>query len=97
LYLKYTRIQIVWHHLKNFHTSRDTSDYVCDSIKIWWNTIGKKRFPNATSILILADGGGRNGSWHHIFKESLQNLANKLGLELRMATLSAIYIKMESN
>jgi hypothetical protein len=35
--------------------------------------------------LILADGGGSNSSRHHLFKESLQNLANKLGLELRMA------------
>jgi len=69
----------------NIGTSHDTSDYVCDSIKIWWNTIGKNRFPNATSILILADGGGSNSSRHHLFKESLQNLANKLGLELRMA------------
>ena len=69
----------------NIGTSHDTSKFACDSIKIWWNTIGKKRYPNATSILILADGGGSNSSRHHVFKESLQNLATELGVELRMA------------
>ncbi len=69
----------------NINTSSDTSDFACNSIKIWWNTIGKKRYPNATSILILADGGGSNSSRHHVFKESLQNLSNELGIELRMA------------
>lgn len=69
----------------NIGTSHDTSDFACDSIKIWWNTIGKKRYPHATSILILADGGGSNGSRHHVFKESLQNLSNELDIELRMA------------
>lgn len=69
----------------NIGTTHDTSDFACDSIKTWWNTIGKKKYPNATSILILADGGGSNSSRHHVFKESLQNLSNSLGIELRMA------------
>lgn len=66
-------------------TSNDTSDFACDSIKRWWNVIGKKRYPQATSILILADGGGSNSSRHHVFKQSLQNLANDMQIELRMA------------
>lgn len=69
----------------NIGTSHDTSDFACDSIKTWWNTIGKRKYPNATSILILADGGGSNSSRHHVFKESLQNLSNELEIELRMA------------
>jgi len=52
---------------------------------MWWNTIGKRKFPNATSILIKADGGGSNGSRHHVFKESLQNLSTELNIELRIA------------
>jgi hypothetical protein len=71
--------------LVNIGTSGDTSDFVCDSIKMWWNTIGKRKFPHARSILILADGGGSNSSRHHVFKESLQNLSTELNLELRMA------------
>ena len=69
----------------NLGTSRDTSEFSCNSIRTWWNTLGKKRYPNATSILILADGGGSNSSRHHVFKESLQYLANELEIELRMA------------
>ena len=69
----------------NINTSCDTSDFACDSIRLWWNTIGKKKYPGATSILILADGGGSNSSRHHVFKESLQNLSNELNIELRMA------------
>jgi len=57
---------------------------VCDSIKMWWNTIGKRKFPYAVLIFILADGGG-NGSRHHVFKESLQKLSNELNIELRIA------------
>ena len=66
-------------------TSNDTSDFACDAIKRWWNSIGKKRYPQATTILILADGGGSNSSRHHVFKQSLQNLANDMQVELRMA------------
>jgi len=69
----------------NIGTNYDTSDLACDSIKIWWNTMGKKRYPNATSILILVDGGGSNSCRHRVFKESLQNLSNELDIELRMA------------
>ena len=52
---------------------------------MWWNTIGKRKFPYAVLIFILADGGGSNGSRHHVFKESLQNLSNELNIELRIA------------
>jgi hypothetical protein len=69
----------------NINTSADTSDFACDSIKMWWNTIGKNKYSDATSILILADGGGSNSSRSHQFKESLQILSNQLGIELRIA------------
>ena len=38
-------------------TSKDTSEFACDSIKHWWITVGCRLYPDATSILILADGG----------------------------------------
>ncbi len=66
-------------------TSHDTSDFVCDAIKAWWNTRGKKHYPEATSILCLADSGGSNSSRHHVFKESLQTLSNVIDMEIRMA------------
>jgi len=69
----------------NIGTSHDTSKFACDSIGIWWNTIGKKRYPNAKSILILSDSGGSNSYRTHVYKEELQLLSNKLGIELRIS------------
>jgi len=66
-------------------TSSDTSDFVCDAIKAWWNARGKRHYPDVTSLLCLADGGGSNSSRHHVFKESLQTLSNSIDMEIRMA------------
>jgi hypothetical protein len=69
----------------NIGVSKDTSEFACDSIKAWWKNYGKLQYPNCTSILILADGGGSNSARHYIFKEDLQNLVDEIGVEIRMA------------
>lgn len=66
-------------------TSKETSEFCCDCIKDWWERYGKHFYSGATSILILADGGGSNSSRHYIFKEDLQKLANNIGIEIRIA------------
>jgi hypothetical protein len=66
-------------------TSRDTSEFACDSIRHWWNTHGKLLYLTATSILMLMDGGGSNSSRHYIFKQDLQALADELGIDIRVA------------
>jgi hypothetical protein len=66
-------------------TSFDTSELSSDAIKIWWNTRGKNRYPHATSALLLADGGGSNSSHSDLFKSDLQNLADEIKLDLRVA------------
>lgn len=38
-----------------------------------------------TSILLLCDGGGSNGARFYIFKQDLQQLADDLGIEIRIA------------
>jgi hypothetical protein len=35
--------------------------------------------------LLLCDGGGSNSSRHYLFKQDLQLLVNKLGIEIRIA------------
>ncbi len=77
--LKYNKAHV------NIGVSKDTSEFACDSIRIWWKNYGKCQYPNCTSILILADGGGSNSSRHYIFKEDLQNLVDEIGVEIRMA------------
>ena len=66
-------------------TSKDTSQFACDSILHWWMSGGKNLYPNATSILILCDGGGSNSSRYYIFKEELQRITTIIGIEIRIA------------
>ena len=58
--------------------------HVMRSEKYWWNTLGKKDIPKATSILTLADGGGSNSSNSDLFKEDLQRIADNIGLDIRV-------------
>lgn len=69
----------------NIGTSCDTGEFATDSIKEWWLNKGKQDYPSATSILVLADGGGSNSSRFYVFKEALQNLVNEIGVEIRIA------------
>ena len=66
-------------------TSRDTSEFACDCLYYRWREHGSKDYPNATSILLLCDGGGSNGARHYIFKQDLQTLVNDIGIEIRIA------------
>lgn len=51
----------------------------------WWRNQGQFDYPDATSILVLCDSGGSNNCRHYIFKHDLQELANRIGLEIRVA------------
>ncbi|WP_207680677.1 ISAzo13 family transposase [Desulfonema magnum] len=66
-------------------TSHDTSEFACDSFRHWWYGYGCRIYPNATSVLILCDGGGSNSSRHYLFKQDLQILADEIGIEIRIA------------
>ena len=46
----------------NIGTSRDTTEFACDSIRYWWYNYGQVNYPDATSLLIPYDGGGSNNS-----------------------------------
>ena len=69
----------------NIGISKDTSEFACDSIKLWWQNYGQYQYPNSTSILMLADSGGSNSCRHYIFKEDLQKLVDEIGIEIRVA------------
>jgi hypothetical protein len=69
----------------NLGTSHDTSEFACDCIRNWWYNQGRSDYPNATSVLLLCDGGGSNSSRYYIFKQDLQALADELGIEIRIA------------
>nr|WP_232230057.1 ISAzo13 family transposase [Polaromonas glacialis] len=69
----------------HLNTSTETSELCCDSIARWWERHGSKHYPHARRLLMLCDGGGSNASNRHVFKEALQHLADRLGLEIRIA------------
>lgn len=62
----------------------DTAEFACASIQRWWNEMGSARFPRASELLITADGGGSNSSRNRLWKKSLQDLAEELGITLKV-------------
>lgn len=66
-------------------TSRDTSEFACDSVHHWWTHHGRQQYLNATALLLLCDCGGSNSARYYIFKQDLQALATGLGIEIRIA------------
>lgn len=69
----------------HLNTSHDTTALACDSIALWWQEHGRRQYPQAKKLLVLCDGGGSNSASTYVFKEDLQALANRLGLEIRVA------------
>lgn len=69
-------------HLK---TSHETSEMACDSLAAWWEQYGQAGYPQARKLLLLCDGGGSNSATMYLFKEDLQKLATRLGIEIRVA------------
>ena len=69
----------------HLNTSHDTSELACDSIAAWWEEHGLVDCPEAKKILVLCDGGGSNSATRYVFKEAIQALADRLGIEIRVA------------
>lgn len=65
-------------------SSHDTTEFACDSIAWWWQEYGRQHYPGAGSLCLLCDGGGSNSADKYLFKEDLQKLADRLGLEIRV-------------
>ena len=66
----------------NVGISADTSAFATESIRRWWLSMGKESYPDATRLLITADGGGSNGSRVRLWKIELQRFADETGLEI---------------
>ena len=69
----------------HLNTSHDTSELACDSLAAWWEEEGRAYYPKAKKLLLLCDGGGSNIATMYLFKEDLQKLADRLGIEIRVA------------
>ncbi len=68
-------------------TDHDTASFAVHAIRRWWTSMGKKRHPDATRLMISADGGGSNGYRVRLWKVELQKLANELKLPITVCHL----------
>src|SRR4030095_1561077 len=57
----------------------DTASFAVESIRRWWQTMGRPLYHDRQRLMITADGGGSNGARVRLWKVELQKLANELG------------------
>lgn len=69
----------------NVGTSSDTAEFAVASIKRWWQTMGKDRYPNATELMITADCGGSNSVRGRLWKTELQKFSNETNLSIHVS------------
>src|SRR5258708_4753143 len=63
----------------NVGIDHDTAAFAVESIRRWWNDVGKQQYPRAKRLLITADGGGSNGKRVLLWEWDLQQLADGVG------------------
>ena len=66
----------------NVGTDHDTATFAVASIRGWWRHEGRRLYPDATRLLVTADGGGSNGYRLRLWKLELQRLADQTGLAI---------------
>ncbi len=60
----------------------DTGEFAVESIRRWWNCIGKTSYPNKRKLMINADGGGSNGHRLKLWKKELQKFSNEANMQI---------------
>lgn len=63
----------------------DTAVFAANSIRNWWNYMGKERYPKVSKLYITDDGGGSSGYCCRLWKYELQKLANDLGFPIEVS------------
>ena len=71
----------------NVGTDSDTAAFAVESIRRWWKTMGKDRYPEAERLLITADSGGSNGARIRLWKTEIQRFANETGMAISVCHL----------
>lgn len=71
----------------NVGISHETSKFAVESIRRWWNVLGKYYYINPNALLITADGGGSNGSNRKGWKFYIQEFANEINIPITICHL----------
>lgn len=66
----------------NVGISSDTAAFAVNTIRTWWQEMGREQYANSKKLLITADGGGSNSSRGRLWKTELQKLSTETGLEI---------------
>jgi len=69
----------------NVGIDHDTAAFAVESIRRWWNALGRERYPDSTGLLITADCGGSNGARVRLWKHELQGFADETDLAITVA------------
>jgi Rhodopirellula transposase DDE domain len=69
----------------NVGIDHETAEFAVESIRRWWQQIGKDLYPDKHELLITADNGGSNGATNKLWKKKLQELANEEQLTITVA------------
>ena len=70
------------HRLVNVGTDHDSCEFALASIRGWGRHQGRHLYPRSETLLITADGGGRNDWRLRLWKVELQKFADESGLSL---------------
>ena len=69
----------------NVGTDADTGTFAVESIRRWWDRMGRAAYPGATRLLTTADEGGSGGSRLRLWKTELAAFAEQAGLQITVA------------
>jgi hypothetical protein len=60
----------------------DTAEFAVATLERWWREMGQKAYPDATELLVTADGGGSNAPRSRLWRVQLQRFADTTGLSV---------------
>jgi Rhodopirellula transposase DDE domain len=68
-------------------TDHDTAAFAVQTLRRWWQQVGRLAYPAAERLLVCADAGGSNGYRVRLWKTELARLATETGLQVTVCHL----------
>ena len=68
----------------NVGIDSNTAEFAVNSILGWWEHLGNRRYPAATTLTVTADCGGANSNRVRLWKTECQRLADSTGLRIEV-------------
>ena len=65
----------------------DTASFAVETLRRWWNSMGREAYPRARRLLVCADAGGSNGYRLRLWKVELGRLADETALTITVCHL----------